>query len=146
MLRTLLSLSVVAIIATALIAAVRSNNVSSTAGSEACPCGQCDVACTCCTDPDVDCGDCGCESCGCEACLTNVVAACCATADSTGEAACCAAKTAEADESATPVTTAVAACPCGQCEVGCTCCSSDDVACEDCECESCGCEACAVAS
>ena len=164
MFRTIVSLSVVALIATAVLVAYRgTTSTTASAGAEACPCGQCDVGCTCCTDPDVDCGDCQCESCRCEACATTLVAdssaawcsttaACCADGEKTccadGESACCADKAAESDEAATLTTTddTAAACPCGQCEVGCTCCSSDDVSCEDCQCESCGCEACATES
>ena len=171
MLRTIVSLSALALVAAAVLFAVRGTTEVTTASSgEACACGQCDVGCQCCADPDVDCDNCGCEACACTACATSSTlvfegtAACCSMAsedgaccskDATlasadGEAAsCCAKGTCDACVAVAKLVSTdgeADACACGQCDVGCSCCSDPAVDCGDCECKACGCEACADAA
>jgi len=149
MLRTLLALSATLLIGVATLYAVSGNSESAVASVVPCPCGQCDLGCTCCLDDNVSCGDCQCESCGCDACATASTStlasaeSCC----SKDASSCCASKSTDPiSEVLASTTVASDACPCGQCDVGCTCCVDDNVACEDCQCESCGCELCALGS
>lgn len=111
------------LIAMAAIAIVFFAPQNASAVGTSCPCEVCEVDCTCCLDPDVDCEDCLCETCPCQACAEVAVKS----------APCCA-----ADQSATVET----ACACGQCESTCDCCADDSVDCEDCSCEACECEVC----
>jgi len=100
MIRTVLSLSFVALVATAVLWTVRETNATSIAASETCPCGSCVDGCTCCVDPEVDCDSCECGSCECGGCVTPFAAngkalTCCLVEDSSccleePGAACCA--------------------------------------------------------
>lgn len=169
MLRTLLTLTATLLIGAAILYSVRgtvSTDNAEAASATPCPCGQCDVGCDCCLNDDVSCDNCVCDACGCDVCDTSAKAlvaasgesaccsadktACCsadkASCCSADKASCCAAdglmaKSAASDESLT--TTESDACPCGQCDLGCKCCTDENVSCEDCGCESCGCTACA---
>ena len=103
--------------------------------SPACPCGQCEAGCSCCTEGVCVCDTCECTDCGC----TDESAACCA-ADGLA-AGCCAAsdvgQTADAFDSIDGDRFTEAVCSCGNCEEGCECCIGNDCVCVDCRCDLC---------
>ncbi|MEM1226105.1 MAG: hypothetical protein AAGJ40_10420 [Planctomycetota bacterium] len=78
MLRSLIGVAAVVVIVGLVIA---SRQADASASAVACPCGSCEVGCTCCTDSSVSCGDCQCDACVCDACVSASGAdgdACCA--------------------------------------------------------------------
>lgn len=136
MLRTILSVSAIAVVALTLAFAVRSNSQAEIASNQqACVCGQCDAGCQCCSDPTVTCNDCQCLLCVCDGCDALATAG-------PEPASCCT----HGECSALASQTAAVANPacCDGCESGCACCIEASVVCEDCSCSQCACELCTL--
>lgn len=136
MLRTILSVSAVALVALTVAVTLRGTSQAElAAGDPACVCGQCDAGCQCCSDPTVTCDDCQCLVCVCDGCDD-------LAATGSEPASCCAHGDASALASQTDAV-AESTC-CAGCDAGCDCCIEGSVLCEDCKCNQCACEFCAL--